>query len=308
MRSDASGGERKSKIGLDLIRVGRADLPDRYNSQVRATLQGSWTSHYLDAHCQHRLNVCSAIAWVQMTDGTEGFRPSRVGCSGWMYKHWRGTVYPESVPERRWLEYYASLFETVEINSTFYRLPTEATVRSWAAQTTPNFVYSVKLGSYGSHRKKLSDSASWLPNHLDRMELLGSSLGPTLVQLPPRWHRNVDRLDEFLGQVPADRRWALEIRDSSWLHDDVYDLLHRYNVALCIHDLLEGLPWELTADWTYLRFHGPNAVSTRTRASTGRGASVPWPTVWPHGARRGLTYMHTSITTILVLLPRTPAG
>jgi uncharacterized protein YecE (DUF72 family) len=185
---------------------------------------------------------------------------ARIGCSGWVYNHWRGVVYPESLSERHWFEHYASLFDTVEINNTFYRLPTEAAVRSWAEQAPRGFVYSVKLGSYGSHRKKLLDSSAWLANHLDRTKLLGSSRGPTLVQLPPHWHRNADRLDEFLDQVPSDERWAVEIRDASWLHDDVYDVLHRHNTALCIHDLLKDVPWELTADWTYLRFHGPKAV------------------------------------------------
>ena len=183
-----------------------------------------------------------------------------MGCSGWMYKHWRGAVYPESIPQRRWFEYFASVLDTVEINNTFYRLPTEGAVRSWSEQAPPNFVYSVKMGSYGSHRKKLSDSSSWLSNHVDRMQLLGRSQGPTLVQLPPHWHRNRDRLDEFLSEVPSGQRWAVEIRDSTWLHDDVYDVLGRHNAALCIHDLLKGVPWELTADWTYLRFHGPKAV------------------------------------------------
>jgi uncharacterized protein YecE (DUF72 family) len=183
----------------------------------------------------------------------------RIGCSGWVYKQWRGTVYPESAPERDWFGCYASWFDTVEINNTFYRLPTEAAVRAWAAQAPEGFVYSVKLGSFGTHRKKLLDSSSWLPNHLDRVGLLGRSQGPTLVQLPPRWHRNADRLDEFLDEAASDRRWAVEIRDPSWLHDDVYGVLRRHNAALCIHDLLPGVPWEPTADWAYLRFHGPSA-------------------------------------------------
>jgi uncharacterized protein YecE (DUF72 family) len=185
---------------------------------------------------------------------------ARIGCSGWVYKHWRGSVYPSTSPERSWFERYASWFDTVEINNTFYRLPTEAAVRGWAEQAPAGFVYSVKLGSFGSHRKKLLDSSSWLSNHLDRVKLLGFSRGPTLVQLPPHWKRNADRLDEFLSQASSDGRWAVECRDPSWLHDDIYDVLHRHNAALCIHDLVKGVPWELTADWTYLRFHGPRAV------------------------------------------------
>ena len=185
---------------------------------------------------------------------------ARVGCSGWSYKHWRGPFYPESLPARRWFEHYSSVFDTVEINNSFYRLPTEKAVAGWAAQAPPGFVYALKLGSFGSHRMKLRDAESWLPNHLDRLDRLGPSAGPTLVQLPPRWRRDAARLDEFLAAAPATRRWAVELREPSWLHDEVYEVLRRHGAALCLHDLLTGHPWELTTDWTYVRFHGPNAA------------------------------------------------
>jgi uncharacterized protein YecE (DUF72 family) len=177
-----------------------------------------------------------------------------------MYKHWRGVVYPEGLPTRRWFEHYATLFDTVEINNTFYRLPTEQTVESWAAQAPAGFVYSLKLGSFGSHRKRLADAESWLPKHLDRVNRLGAAAGPTLVQLPPRWLQNATRLDEFLSFTPADQRWAVELRHPSWLNDETYAVLRKYGAALCIHDLLPDHPWELTTGWTYVRFHGPNAV------------------------------------------------
>lgn len=191
-------------------------------------------------------------------DGRSGV--ARVGCSGWVYKDWRGIVYPEALPARRWFEHYATLFDTVEINNSFYRLPAQTAVEGWAAQAPAGFVYSLKLGAFGSHRMKLRDAGSWLPNHLDRVERLGPHAGPTLVQLPPRWRRNVERLDEFLSVAPADRRWAVELREPSWLHDDVYEVLRRHGAALCIHDLLPRHPWERTTDWTYIRFHGPAAV------------------------------------------------
>jgi len=90
-----------------------------------------------------------------------------------MYKHWRGSVYPERIPQRRWFEHYATMLDTVEINNTFYRLPTESTVEGWAAQAPPGFTYAVKLGAFGSHRMKLRDAASWLARHLERVTLLG---------------------------------------------------------------------------------------------------------------------------------------
>jgi uncharacterized protein YecE (DUF72 family) len=180
-----------------------------------------------------------------------------------MYKDWRGIVYPEKLPQRRWFEHYATLFDTVEINNTFYRLPPATTVEGWAAQAPEGFTYAAKLGQFGSHRMKLRDAVSWLPNHLDRVERLGPSLGPTLVQLPPRWKRNVERLDEFLSAAPKHVRWAVELRDQSWVHDDVFDVLRRHGAALCIHDLLPDHPWVCTTDWTYVRFHGPNALEVK---------------------------------------------
>ena len=194
---------------------------------------------------------------------------ARVGCSGWVYKHWRGPVYPQDLPAKRWFEHYATLFDTVEINNSFYRLPTEAAAEGWAAQAPPGFTYALKLGQFGSHRMKLKDAASWLPNHLDRVARLGASAGPTLVQLPPRWKRNAERLDEFLAVAPKTRRWAVELREPSWLHEEVYDVLRRHGAALCIHDLLAGHPWERTTDWTYVRFHGPHALEHKYQGRYG---------------------------------------
>jgi uncharacterized protein YecE (DUF72 family) len=200
----------------------------------------------------------------------------RVGCSGWSYKDWRGIVYPQAVPQRLWFEHYQQLFDTVELNSTFYRLPTTTAVESWAAAAHPGFVYSVKLGAFGSHRMKLRDAASWMPNHLDRVGRLGEHLGPNLVQLPPRWKRNAERLDEFLTVAPATLRWAVELREPSWLHDDVFDVLRRHHAALCVHDLLADHPFELTADWTYVRFHGPDALRRPYHGSYGRERLSAW--------------------------------
>jgi uncharacterized protein YecE (DUF72 family) len=184
----------------------------------------------------------------------------RVGCSGWSYRDWRGNVYPEALPARRWFEHYQTLFDTVELNTTFYRLPSPEAVEGWAGAAGPDFLFALKLGAFGSHRKKLRDAATWLPNHLDRAERLGPHLGPTLVQLPPRWKRNVARLDEFFAAAPTTMRWAVELREPSWVHDDVFEVLRRHGAALCLHDLLPDHPVEFTTDWTYVRFHGPDAI------------------------------------------------
>jgi uncharacterized protein YecE (DUF72 family) len=184
----------------------------------------------------------------------------RVGCSGWSYKDWRGLVYPAEARTSEWFATYAGMFDTVELNTTFYRLPTERAVDAWHAAAPEGFLYAVKVGQFGSHRMKLRDPTSWLANHLARARRLGPHLGPNLVQLPPRWKRDVSRLDEFLAATPDDIRWAVEFREPSWLHDDVFEVLERHGAALCVHDLIEDHPWLRTASWTYVRFHGPNAV------------------------------------------------
>lgn len=112
----------------------------------------------------------------------------RIGCSGWSYNDWRGIVYPIGLPQRRWLEHYQQLFDTVELNSAFYRLPTPAAVEKWVAEAPPGFLFAFKLGAFGSHREKLRDPELWLPEHLNGAQRLGDHLGPTLVQLPPRWN------------------------------------------------------------------------------------------------------------------------
>jgi uncharacterized protein YecE (DUF72 family) len=199
----------------------------------------------------------------------------RVGCSGWSYADWRGIVYPADAPARSWFSLYAQQFDTVELNTTFYRLPKVATVDGWADQAPPGFTFAVKVGQFGSHRMKLKDAESWLPRHLERVEHLGPHLGPNLVQLPPRWKRNTERLDEFLTIAPRHLRWAVELRDPTWLHDDVFEVLARHGAALCIHDLLPAHPWERTAPWTYVRFHGPRALTDKYRGQYGARRLAP---------------------------------
>lgn len=199
-----------------------------------------------------------------------------VGCSGFSYNDWRGIVYPTDLPQRCWLHHYATMFDTVELNNTFYRLPSVHAVEEWAAAVPSDFLFAFKLGAFGTHRKKLRDATTWLPKHFDRANRLGKNLGPTLVQLPPRWRRNTVRLDEFLALVPTETRWAVELRDASWLHDEVFDVLRKHNVALCLHDLLADHPLVLTTDWTYVRFHGPHAISQPYRGAYGAERLRPW--------------------------------
>lgn len=179
-----------------------------------------------------------------------------VGTSGYQYDHWKGVFYPESVPKKRWFEHYAQTFDTVEINNTFYNLPAENTFDNWYEAAPENFLFSLKFSRFGSHIKKLKDPQEPIERFLELAERLDNKLGPILVQLPGRWQANPERLDEFLKQAPKRHRWALEFRDPSWLCEEIYSVLERHKAALCLHDMLPDHPERLTADWTYLRYHG----------------------------------------------------
>lgn len=180
----------------------------------------------------------------------------RCGTSGFEYDHWRGRFYPEDMPRGQWFSHYSQVFDTVEINNTFYGLPEEGTFRSWEDRAPKGFIHALKFSRYGTHMKYLKDPEETIPNFMERAELLGSALGPILVQLPPRWTPDPGRLRGFLQEAPEDVRWAVEFRNEGWLREDIFDILREHGAALCIHDLLEDHPRILTADWTYLRFHG----------------------------------------------------
>jgi uncharacterized protein YecE (DUF72 family) len=181
----------------------------------------------------------------------------RVGTSGYQYRHWKGHFYPRDLPTSQWFDHYAGRFDTVEINNTFYGLPEPRTFDAWRAAAPPGFLFALKYSRFATHMKRLKEPEAALRPFLERAERLGHLLGPILVQLPPRWSVDPGRLDAFLRVAPCrHRRFAVELRDPSWLCDEVFDVLRRRRVALVIHDLLEDHPVALTASWTYLRFHG----------------------------------------------------
>jgi uncharacterized protein YecE (DUF72 family) len=182
----------------------------------------------------------------------------RIGCSGWNYAHWRERVYPKGCPASRWLEYYATLFDTVEVNTTFYRLPKRDAVARWVEQTPPDFLFTVKMSRYVTHLKRLTDVEGGLARFYERIEPLTRSpkLGPVLWQLPPNFKRDDDRLATTLDALPAGRH-CFEFREPSWYVNEVYELLGAHNAALVIPDS-PRYPFrtlELTADWTFVRFH-----------------------------------------------------
>lgn len=183
-----------------------------------------------------------------------------IGTSGYQYKHWSGTFYPEDLPKTRWFAFYSGVFDTVEINNTFYNLPAAKTFDTWRERAPRGFQYVLKFSKFGTHNKKLKDPGQALGRFLDGAQRLKGCLGPILVQLPPGWHNNPERLGQFLAKAPGAYRWAVEFRDASWLNEENYAILRRHNAALVVHDLLPDHPRLLTADWVYLRFHGPDAL------------------------------------------------
>jgi uncharacterized protein YecE (DUF72 family) len=182
----------------------------------------------------------------------------RIGCSGWNYSHWRERVYPKGLPSHRWLEHYATLFDTVEVNNTFYRLPSRSAVAAWVAQSPPGFVFAVKASRFLTHVKRLTDLGQGVERFYERIEPLVHSpkLGPVLWQLPPHFRRDDDRLGSALERLPPGRH-CFEFRHESWFAREVYALLRAHDAALVIGDTPQR-PFqahELTASWTFIRFH-----------------------------------------------------
>ncbi len=184
-----------------------------------------------------------------------------VGTSGWHYKHWIGPFYPPDFKPPDFLGYFCRHLKTVEINNSFYHLPHEKAVLRWAQTVPKRFVFAVKASRYITHIKRLKACRDALAVFFQRMTLLEKQLGPVLFQLPPRWGFDVQRLRRFLDILPRGFRYAFEFRDPSWFQPPVYEMLAKHNAAFCIFEL-NGLitPKETTADFVYVRLHGPGAA------------------------------------------------
>src|SRR5688572_22544586 len=181
----------------------------------------------------------------------------RIGTSGWNYRHWRGVFYPPGLPPARWLEYYAREFETVEINYSFYRLPTPQNFATWREQVPDGFDFAVKGNRFITHLKRLADPADPLARFFNSVSALRPRVGPILWQLPPRFACDLPRLSGFLAALSRDHRHAFEFRHDSWFVEPVYELLATHNAALCWADRGgESSPLVRTAGWAYVRFHG----------------------------------------------------
>jgi uncharacterized protein YecE (DUF72 family) len=181
-----------------------------------------------------------------------------IGTSGWHYAHWRGPFYPDNFPPAKMLRWYAERFDTVEINNSFYQLPTAAALAAWCRETPANFCFALKASRYITHNRKLKYPKETVRKFMSQAARLKRRLGPILFQLPPSWKVNVERLEEFVGSLPRRRRYAFEFRNPTWNTSPVYETLRRHNAAFCIFELAGfRSPLEVTADFAYVRLHGP---------------------------------------------------
>lgn len=188
--------------------------------------------------------------------------PILIGTSGWSYPHWRGPFYPPGLAQRAWFAHYARHFPTVEINASFYRLPSEATTDHWRDAAPPGFVYAVKASRYLTHVKRLADCAAPLATFLGRVRRLGPHLGPILYQLPPNWKPVPERLAQFARLLPPDLVHVFEFRDARWFTDEIRRILADHDLAFCRHDhhaiacpAIDCPDWR-TGPVGYFRWHG----------------------------------------------------
>jgi uncharacterized protein YecE (DUF72 family) len=181
-----------------------------------------------------------------------------IGTSGWHYQHWQGTFYPADLKPRDYLNYYIQHFSTVEVNNSFYKLPSAGTFAAWRQAVPDDFSFAVKANRYITHMKKLKDPKEPVIRFMDAISFLEEKLGPILFQLPPFWNLNYERLQQFLESLPAGFRYTFEFRNDTWYTEEVYTLLRQHNIAFCLYELeRHHSPLVSTADFVYLRLHGP---------------------------------------------------
>jgi uncharacterized protein YecE (DUF72 family) len=182
----------------------------------------------------------------------------RIGCSGWHYSHWRGRLYPANLPVSRWFEHYSRIYDTVELNNTHYRLPSEQAVRGWSKRAPEKFCFAVKASRLITHFRRLKGTETALETFYKRIRPLGAHLGPILYQLPPDFERDDLLLARFLERLPVDLLHVFEFRHESWWTDDVYRLLRCHGAVFCLYDRgEEHTPVVATAPDVYVRMHGP---------------------------------------------------
>ena len=160
-----------------------------------------------------------------------------IGTSGWHYDHWRGKLYPPNLPKAKWLDFYAGYFSTVELNNSFYRLPSETALANWRESSSDDFTFAVKVSRFITHIRRLRNSEEAVEKLITRARVLEGKLGPLLYQLPPNMHRNDDVLEFFLSGLPRRLKHVFEFRHQSWLDQRVLEILEKYNAGFCVFDM-----------------------------------------------------------------------
>src|SRR5215468_10040581 len=201
-----------------------------------------------------------------------------VGTSGYSYKEWKGTFYPEDLPDKQMLRFYGERFRSVEINNTFYRMPKASVLEAWANEVPADFKFVLKASQRITHMQRLKDAGDSVSYLLEVSGSLKERLGPLLFQLPPYMEKDATRLSDFLGLLPLDRRVALEFRHQSWFDDEIFGLLRKYHAVLCIAEAENNLeiPFVSTADWGYLRLRRPDYGDQELSDWMKRVQQQPW--------------------------------
>lgn len=181
-----------------------------------------------------------------------------IGTSGFSYVHWKENFYPKGLNAKKWIHYYSQTFSTVELNTTFYHLPLKSTVENWHTQVPDDFIFSIKASRYITHQKRLHDCKESVDLFYAHIQAVKTKTGPILFQLPPSFKLNKERLKEFIKGLKKSHRHVFEFRHESWYVDEIYELLEKNKIALCISDLTgKTTPEVITTDFTYMRLHGP---------------------------------------------------
>jgi uncharacterized protein YecE (DUF72 family) len=184
-----------------------------------------------------------------------------IGCSGWHYEHWRGLYYPKELPKVKWLSCYAQEFNTVELDNTFYGLPSEKAFSTWRESTSDDFVFAVKVSRFITHIERLRNLDASVDNFLSRAAFLKEKLGPLLYQLPPSMRRSDEVLESFLSTLPSEYQHVIEFRHESWVDERVFDILRSHSAGLCVLDMPGfSCPLVATSDFAYVRFHGSEGL------------------------------------------------
>ncbi|MFN7135429.1 MAG: DUF72 domain-containing protein [Myxococcales bacterium] len=222
--------------------------------------------------------------------------PLHLGTSGFVYKHWKGLLYEEKLPARRWLERYCQVFSTVELNTTFYRLPKPEAVDRWREESPAGFVFACKGSRFLTHMKRLTDTTVGVARYFDVVLRLGDKLGPILWQLPPQMTKpDPERLRRFLRAMPEGTRHVVEFRSAAWYTDEICDVLDEAGAAFCEHDLVAARPPRFTGGFRYLRFHG---ASGKYHGRYGREGLEPWARdlkAWRRRGREAFVYFNNDL-------------